>query len=100
MPVTLLDLYCLNALCDDYENVASIQAGVRWATHGNINITEEEVKEGLIRLYKEGLVEVYDYDPLQTAFLLSEIAGDWNRKWFFIAAAGRKELDQNESKLG
>ncbi len=94
MTVTLLDLHCLNSLCDDYENVASVQADVRRATHGNI--TEEEVKEGLIRLHKEGLVEVYDYDPLQAMHLPSEIAGnDWEAKWFFITATGRKELDQN-----
>jgi hypothetical protein len=94
MKFTILDLYCLNAICDDYENVASVTADVRRSAHGNVS--DNEIKNCLIRLKKNGWASAYEFDSTRSLFnRVDYITTDCSDVWFFITDAGRKELDKN-----
>jgi DNA-binding PadR family transcriptional regulator len=77
MKVSLLNLHCLNALCDDRENVSSILYDVRHSTHGDISI--DEVSGCLEELTAEGMV--------------SRAADEAGTEWFELTSKGRQELD-------
>lgn len=77
MKVSLLNLHCLNALCDDRETVSSILSDVRHSTHGDISI--DEISGCLEELTAEGMV--------------SRAADEAGTEWFELTAKGRQELD-------
>jgi DNA-binding PadR family transcriptional regulator len=79
MKVSLLNLHCLNALCDDRETVSSILSDVRHSTHGDISIGE--ISGCLEELAAEGMV--------------SRVADAAGTEWFELTAKGRQELDAN-----
>jgi len=94
MTLTLLDLHCLNALCDDYENVVSVTADVRRSTHGNVS--ENEIRKCLAELKSKGWVSVYEFDSTRSSYNRVEcLTEDWSNIWFFINDDGRKKLHQN-----
>lgn len=97
MTVSILDLHCLNAVCDDYENIESITAEVRRSSHGNV--TADEVAECLAEMATARLIEVFRFDsgsgryePLSPAPLTAD---DHQTSWFLISAKGRRELEAN-----
>ena len=55
MTVSILDLHCLNAVCDDHETVESITAEVRRSSHGNVH---DEAGECLAEIAAAGLVVI------------------------------------------
>lgn len=94
MTLTLLDLHCLNALCDDYENIASTMADVRRSAHGNV--TEAEIRECLQELKSNGWASAYEFNSIKGEYIeISDLSGDWSNFWFLITDQGRRELDQN-----
>lgn len=94
MTLTLLDLHCLNAMCDDYENITSVMTSVRRDTHGNVN--QMEIRECLVKLKSNGWATAYEFNPLSGKFVeANDLSGDWSSLWFLIADQGRKKLDEN-----
>lgn len=79
MKVSILNLHCLNAVCDDDEDVASILGDVRQSTHGNVGA--EEIVGCLGELEREGMVS-----------RVQDVSGT---DWFRITPKGREELDAN-----
>ncbi|NDC54160.1 MAG: hypothetical protein EBZ74_07650 [Planctomycetia bacterium] len=79
MKVSILNLHCLNALCDDRESVPGIVADVRLSTHGNITV--DDVAACMHELASEGLV-VGTVDASGV-------------EWFQLTEKGRHELDTN-----
>ncbi|MFM8435851.1 MAG: hypothetical protein ACKOBP_11025 [Planctomycetia bacterium] len=79
MKVSLLNLHCLNALCDDRENISSILSDVRHSTHGDISM--HDISGCMEELAAEGLV--------------SRTADAAGTQWFQLTAKGRQELDVN-----
>ena len=65
MTVSILDLHCLNAVCDDYEDVESITAEVRKSSHGNVG--DAEIAECLSELAAAGLIDVFWFDQIGRA---------------------------------
>lgn len=97
MTVSILDLHCLNAVCDDYENIESITAEVRRSSHGNVS--SREVAECLAEMAAAQLVDVFRFDsrsgryePLPPATLTVD---GIQTSWFLIAPKGQRELDSN-----
>lgn len=92
MNVSILALHCLNALCDDYENVSSIKDEVHRSTHRKVS--EYDIGLCLIDLTKRGLIEVFAFHPSQSRYIrVDEWLGNWKDKWFAITDKGRAELD-------
>jgi hypothetical protein len=91
--IGVLDLHCLNAVCDDYENIDSVLADVRQATSSDTN--RERIKECFSRLVAQGLVSTYDYDTSKGKYVeLSKPPSIGDNNWFFITAKGRNALDK------
>jgi hypothetical protein len=97
MTVSILDLHCLNAVCDDYENVESITAEVRRSSHGNVS--DAEIAECLSELAAAGLVHVFRFDPHSGRYEpvpFPKVAAEGLRQfWFLITPKGHEELDAN-----
>jgi hypothetical protein len=94
MTLTLLDLHCLNALCDDYENIPSIREDVRRSAHGDV--TEEEIRDCLVELKINGWAAAFKFNVSQSQYVeVDDLNGDWPNMWFHITNEGRQELDRN-----
>lgn len=94
MTVSIFELHCLNAICEDYENVITVRDDVQNSTHRKV--TDDEVGQCMIGLAAKGLIDVFRLDPATAIFLpLDEEFSDWCDKWFFITSKGRVELDEN-----
>jgi hypothetical protein len=97
MTVSILDLHCLNAVCDDYENVESITAEVRRSSHGNVS--DAEIAECLSELAAAGLVNVFHFDACSGRYepvsFTQFVPADLRRAWFLITPKGQEELDAN-----
>ncbi len=97
MTVSIMDLHCLNAVCDDYENVESITAEVRRSSHGNVGDTE--VAECLSELAAAGLLNVFHFNAgssrYEPVLLKNFVRDELRRAWFLITPKGREELDAN-----
>jgi len=97
MTVSIMDLHCLNAVCDDYENVESITSEVRRSSHGNVGDTE--VADCLSELAAAGLVRVFRFDRHSSRYEpvpCAKVAAEGLRQvWFLITPKGQEELDAN-----
>lgn len=97
MTVSIMDLHCLNAVCDDYENVESITAEVRRSSHGNVGDTE--VADCLSELAAAGLVNVFHFNACSGRYepvsFTKVVTDDLRRAWFLITSKGQEELDAN-----
>lgn len=91
--MTLLAMHCLNALCDDYENVASIIPDVRRATH--FAVLEEDIEESIRQLVSDGLATVFAFDAEASKYVPTDINAELSKNWFFITDKGRTELDRH-----
>jgi hypothetical protein len=94
MTVSILDLHCLNAVTDDYENVASILEEVRRTSHGNVSMSE--VVAALEEMACAGLLAPYSLEPHGQGFVPADQTGkDLSSLWFRITPAGLAELEAN-----
>ncbi len=94
MTVSILDLHCLNAVTDDYEDVASIIDEVRRTSHGNVS--RGEVVAALVEMHAEGLVAAYGFEPQGSRFVIADSVGELaDEMWFRIAPVGQRELEVN-----
>jgi hypothetical protein len=94
MTVSILDLHCLNAVTDDYENVASILEEMRRASHGNVSA--KEVVAALQEMAGTGLLTAYSLGPHGQGFIAADPAGqDFSNLWFKISPAGLAKLKAN-----
>ncbi len=94
MTVSVFELHCLNALCDDYENVITVRDDIQKSMHGKV--TADEVGQCIIELARKGLIDIFRLDPAAASFLpLDEGFSDLCDKWFSITPQGRVELDAN-----
>jgi hypothetical protein len=92
--VSILDLHCLNAVCDDYESLDSICEEVRRSSHGNVN--RDEVADAILELSRDGLVEAFEFDTRAELYIaVRGVIADVAAKWFLITTKGRAELDAN-----
>jgi hypothetical protein len=92
MKVSILDLHCLNAVCDDFETLPDIAADVRKSSHGNVS--DQDVAACLIDLARDGFVALYAYDPTSGSYVPRSAAPpDLAGTWIAATAAGRRELD-------
>lgn len=78
MTVSILNLHCLNAVCDDYESLPAILEEVRRSSHGNVSL--EEITDSMTELVRDGLVVEKNVSQ---------------GTWFLITSKGRSELDAN-----
>ena len=93
MTITLLALHCLNALCDDYENLDALTAEVRRATHGVVS--KSEMAECLQHLVACGWVNAFRFDGAQSKYIPIATLEELSENWFLISENGREKLDQN-----
>lgn len=94
MTISILDLHCLNAVTDDYENVASILEEMRRASHGNVSA--REVVAALEEMAGTGLLTAYSLGPHGEGFIAADPAGqDFSNLWFKISPAGLAKLKAN-----
>lgn len=97
MTVSILDLHCLNAVCDDYENIESITAEVRRSSHSNV--TADEVAECLAEMAAARLIDVFRFDSQSGRYEqlspATRAADGIQESWFLISQKGRRELDAN-----
>jgi hypothetical protein len=97
MTVSILDLHCLNAVCDDYEDVESITAEVRKSSHGNVS--DIDVADCLSELAAAGMVAAFWFDAGPSRYVpadLHEVTPERLRAaWFRITPKGHEELDAN-----
>lgn len=97
MTVSILNLHCLNAVCDDYENLAGITEEVRRSSHGNVG--NAEIAECLTEMVAAGLIDVFSFNPGSGHYLPVPIPmaaeDDLSAAWFLITTKGRGELTAN-----
>ena len=94
MTVSILGLHCLNAVADDYENLASILEEVRRTSHGNVTV--DEVAAAVAEMVADGLVSVYRLEPREQTFVPADPGACMRESlWFRITPTGRRELDAN-----
>jgi DNA-binding PadR family transcriptional regulator len=94
MTVSILDLHCLNAVTDDYENVASILEEVRRTSHGNVSASELVI--ALEEMANAGLLTPYSLETRGEAFIaVNPVGKDLSSLWFRITPAGLAELEAN-----
>lgn len=93
-----MEVFCLNGLCDDYENVSSVLPGVSRGL--GRPVTESEVAACLRRLAERKLIDVYGYDAGRKQYRRVAIADvpSVGEGWFMISDLGQKELDSNWEK--
>lgn len=79
---------CLDALCDDWENVESVLA------HLGLTVqSAEEVSACLRRAAAEGLVDAFSFSPEAGYVRVEPPDGDVARLWFFVTDKGRAALE-------
>jgi hypothetical protein len=94
MKVSILDLHCLNAVCDDYEQLDEIVADVRRSSHGNV--VEQEVAACLMDLARDGLVAFFRFDSSTGTYIPQfDPPADLAGVWVTLTEAGRRELNAN-----
>lgn len=95
MILSRVEVFCLNEICDDYENIEIIKKGVSDSL--NQSVTIEELSVCLKRLEKENLLNTYKYDQKSKRFNKINHPNDANISdmWFLINKQGRHELDLN-----
>ena len=96
MKLTKFETFCLNTLCDDYENIALVQEQLCKDLNQS-DITNKEVTKILQKLYQNGLVYSYIYDSQNLKFCPTSFDSNFSQKefWFYISDLGRKVLDEN-----
>lgn len=94
MTFSWLALHCLNAVCDDYEDLTAIHAQVCRDTQRHVNVSE--VEACVAELAAKGMIAVFVYDAEQARYVPRDhsTVGGPNR-WFFITQEGRIALDQS-----
>lgn len=94
MKIEKLKLHCLNAVCDDYENMQSINKELPTAIGYSVNLAQIEI--AIKELVKSGLINAFVYDASTCKF---NLAGDHeyndSKYWYYISKSGRSFLDQN-----
>ena len=99
MTVSILNLHCLNAVCDDYEGLPTILEEVRRSSHGNVSL--EEIAESMSELVRDGFVEAFQFDRSTGHYVrlaVNNVTSGKSREegmWFLITPKGRSELDAN-----
>lgn len=99
MTVSILNLHCLNAVCDDYESLPAILEEVRSSSHGNVSLGE--AAESMTELVRDGLVDAFDFDRTTGRYVRTAVNNVPVEKkalaetWFRITSKGRGELDAN-----
>jgi hypothetical protein len=93
MKLEIIDLHCLNATCDDYENIQSILDDVRKAVH--FPVEKEAVTQSVRKLHDQKLIDAFYYDAPKTSFVITNPGeSQFEETWFSISEAGRRVLDE------
>lgn len=100
MILSEIEIFCLNEICDDYENMELIKKGV--SDSFNRLVTTEEISVCLKKLEKEKLLNTYKYDQKLKKFKKINHPNGANIRdiWFLINNQGRHELDRNWEREG
>ena len=94
MKVSILDIHCLNAVCDDYEQLQEIVADVRRSSHGNV--ADQEVAACLMDLARDGLVAFFRLNASTGTYIPQfNLPTDLAGVWITLTEAGRRELNAN-----
>ena len=91
MKLNKLDLYCLNSVCDDFENLQSISDQVR--DELTEPTSEQELVQSIRKLADHKLVGIYSFVLDCNDFILDDTL-EIQKAWIFISPSGRKELDR------
>jgi hypothetical protein len=92
--VSILNLHCLNAVCDDYEDLSSVLEEVRRSSHGNVSF--EEIADSVSELVRDGLVEAFEFDGPTGRYVRGSVEKNIPKGTRFrITSKGRRELDAN-----
>lgn len=94
MKISNEQLHCLNALCDDYEDIFNVTNEVISQTGKKLSPTEvESLLDGLIELR---LVDRFFYNSEIQSYVVDEgQSKPSNSCWFYITKKGRVALDEN-----
>ena len=95
MKLRNIEIHVLNSLCDDYENVNSIQGDLLNVLKKRVQV--KSIVEHLKKLSRLRLIDAYKYDIEKYVFIKQEDLStiDYVTSWFFITDRGREELDEN-----
>ncbi len=94
-----LTFFVLNAACDDYENIASLQADVENALNSSIEI--QAIYEVSMQLARNGYLDIY---ILTDGGNFTGISPEESEQyccvklWFYITGKGRDFIDHFEAK--
>ena len=88
-----LKLHCLNAVCDDYENVTSVTSDVQNSLKDNI--MDAEVRQCLDELMRSGCVNAFEFDEHRGYIPISGANKEFGEIWFLISEKGKQTLDEN-----
>ena len=93
MILTEEQLYCLNATCDDYENLTSIIGDIALSTNKEIDV--EQAKLLLKQLLELKLLDIFTYDIVSQEYKKQTGSiGAIDSYWFYITDKGRSMLDE------
>ena len=82
---------CLNSVCDDYEDFASIKNDV--GRQIGRAVADNELCQALRDLVSAALVVPYVYDRVQTCYVrVTDVPEQWDSGWFLISDRGRNTL--------
>jgi len=88
-----IEMLCLNAICDDYENLIQIKEDIQRSL--GYPPEDKEIRLCLTKLVEKGYAEVFEYDRTTLKYVKSVLSNDnWDDEWFLITGKGRIELDK------
>lgn len=92
--LTTLEIHCLNALTDDYENAKSIKADIDRVLNQAVNA--KELEDCVAQLVGKGLAVAYDFDPIRSKYAVADLRrSNISEQWFGLTDRGREELNRN-----
>lgn len=95
MIMSKLQLFCLDSICDDYENVQSISSRLSTDFDG---LRRDDVYASMRKLTEGKFADCFVYDSSRQAFIPTQTSAmsdlELEKAWFLATDAGLKVLDE------
>ena len=100
----LLEIFVLNEICDDYENLQHIEARIQpWSAEYGLSFSTAEIQQSLCTLLEAKLIAAYDLRELvdhPVAIEGSIPTEDLASLYYFLTADGIKHHQRNDQFFG
>lgn len=87
--------YVINVVANDYESFPTVRSEtIGWAAQENKDLSEAAVKEALIALVRDGLVECFEYRSDESKYRKASFDPHHiDQYWYFVSKLGARSLN-------